>query len=96
MSISHSSDLLKQFAASLGFDVCGVALAQSIDPEDRLGQWLDAGYHATMDWMVRTRDVRQDVAKKLPSAQSVIVVARNYYAGRPETDKGTGRVSRYA
>lgn len=91
------SNSIKDFAASLGFDACGVARADAIDPDNRLGAWIDAGFHATMEWMARTREVRQDVSKKLPGAQSVIVVARNYYAARPAKGDGQGgRVSRYA
>ncbi|MCC6797457.1 MAG: tRNA epoxyqueuosine(34) reductase QueG [Candidatus Hydrogenedentes bacterium] len=91
------SKSIKDFAASLGFDACGIARADdAIDPDNRLGAWLDAGYHATMAWMARTREVRQDVAKKLPGAQSVIIVARNYYSTRPAKSEHEGRVSRYA
>ena len=90
------SKTIKDFAASLGFDACGIARGRDIDPEDRLGAWLNAGYHATMEWMARTREVRQDVSNKLPGAQSVIVVARTYYAARPSKGELEGRVSRYA
>ena len=96
MHPAELSDAIKRSARSLGFDACGVARAAPIDPEDRLGQWLGAGRHATMEWMARTAAVRQDVSKKLEGAQSVIVVARNYFAQRPSAAAGTGRVSRYA
>ena len=96
MPLFLDSKPIKDFAAALGFDACGIARADDIDPNDRLGAWLDAGYHATMEWMARTRDVRQDVSKKLPGAQSVIVVARNYYSTRPIKSENEGRVSRYA
>lgn len=87
---------LKVFAASLGFDACGIASVDDIDPGNHLGKWLDAGLHAGMAWMARTREVRQNVRNKLPGAQSVIVVARNYYSHRPRTQAGMGRVARYA
>ena len=86
----------KAAAADLRFDACGIAEAGPIDPDGRLDAWLAAGHHASMAWMARTREVRQDVEQKLPGAQSVIVVARNYYAERPEDETGEGRVSRYA
>ncbi|MDZ4860674.1 MAG: tRNA epoxyqueuosine(34) reductase QueG [Candidatus Hydrogenedentes bacterium] len=87
---------LKSKAAELEFDACGIAAADDIDPTDHLAQWLAAGYHADMHWMERTRDVRRDIQLKLPGAQSVIVLARNYFIQRPESGKGQGRVSRYA
>lgn len=96
MALPAHSASIKQYAASLGFDACGIAHADAIDPEDRLGAWLDASYHATMAWMARTRELRRDVSKKLPGAQSVIVVARNYYSARPAAGEHEGRVSRYA
>lgn len=96
---STTSDLtarLKTEAFSLGFDACGIARADAPDPDDRLGEWIARGFHADMDWITRTRDLRQDVQQKLPGAQSVIVVARNYYHPPPEQPDGTGKVARYA
>lgn len=87
---------VKAFAASLRFDACGIAAASDIDPEDRLGEWLRRGYHADMGWMAATCDIRRDIRLRLPGARSVVVVARDYYAPRPVTPPGTGRVSRYA
>ena len=96
MPSAAAAKSIKQFATSLGFDACGIAPAGPIDPDNRLGQWLDADYQATMTWMARTRAVRQDANEKLPGAKSVIVVARNYYAQRPAQGPNTGKVSRYA
>lgn len=87
---------VKAHAHELGFDACGVAAASPIDQDDRLGVWLSKGYHAGMDWLARTKTVRQHIEQWLPGVRSVVVVARNYYAPRPEAGEGTGRVSRYA
>ncbi|MBI2433289.1 MAG: tRNA epoxyqueuosine(34) reductase QueG [Candidatus Hydrogenedentes bacterium] len=87
---------VKTYAAGLGLDACGIARVSEADPEDRLGQWLRRGFHADMYWMARTMAIRQDVRLRLPGAQSVIVVARNYYAPRPEQPPGNGKVARYA
>lgn len=87
---------VKARAAELGFDACGIAEAGPVDPEDRLGQWLRAGYHADMDWMARTRNVRQDPRHKMPGARSIVVVARNYYQPGPDPAPGRGKVARYA
>lgn len=67
-----------------------------VDPEDRLGAWLAAGYHADMEWLAASREVRRDVRRKLPGARSVVVVARSYFAPRPAAARGSGRVARYA
>ena len=90
------SRAVKAFTAALGFDACGIAGAGPADPEDRLGQWLAAGYHADMDWMAATKAIRQDPRVKMPGARSVVVVARNYYYPDPEAEAGTGKVARYA
>jgi epoxyqueuosine reductase len=89
---------VKSCASKLGFDACGIAATDPIDPDNRLGDWLAKGYHADMDWIVRTRDLRQNVALKLPGARSVVVVARNYYWPKPIVrDTSTaGKVARYA
>jgi len=96
MTRHDHTKLIKSAAADLRFDACGIAHAGPIDPDGRLDIWLNAGYHGTMQWMARSRDVRLDVQQKLPGARSVIVLARNYYAERPEETRGEGRVSRYA
>ncbi len=93
---AERSRAVKAQAAALGFDACGIAEAGPIDPEDRLGQWLEAGHHADMDWMARTKAIRQDPREKMPTAKSVVVVARNYYHPRPPAPEGSGKVARYA
>ncbi len=87
---------VKTQAQALGFDACGVAAAGDADPKDHLGQWLAQGRHADMDWMARTRAVRQDVFLKVPGARSVVALVKNYYHPRPEQPPGSGKVARYA
>lgn len=87
---------VKDSARALGFEACNIARAGAIDEKDRLGEWLARGYHADMDWMTRTKAVRQDPREKMPGAQSVIVVARSYCRDRPPQPPGTGKVARYA
>ncbi len=91
------STSVKERARALGFEACGIATAGPADPENRLGQWIGAGFHADMAWLARTRDLRQDVTRKLPGTRSVIVVARNYYQPNPPRPKEAhGKVARYA
>ncbi|HNR29927.1 MAG TPA: tRNA epoxyqueuosine(34) reductase QueG [Candidatus Hydrogenedentes bacterium] len=95
-SVAARADQMKRAARELGFDACGIARAEAPDPEDRLGAWLERGYHADMAWMARTRAARQDPQLLLPGAKSVIVVARNYHHPRPEQPPGSGKVAAYA
>lgn len=94
--IERRTERIKQHAAALGFDACGVAAANLVDPDDRLGDWLRREYHADMAWMARSKEVRQDPRRKLPGARAVIVVARNYYHPRPPAGAGAGKVAMYA
>lgn len=87
---------MRDEARRQGFDACGIAAVTPADPEDRLGAWLGRGFAADMKWMGRTKAIRQDVTKKVPGARSVVVVAKNYFADRPEAPAGSGRVARYA
>lgn len=90
------SAAVKARAAALGFDACGIAAAGVIGHAERLDAWLACGYHASMEWLLRTKERRRDIREVLPGAASVVVVARNYFARRPESVCGAGRVSRYA
>ena len=96
MDVTRQSESIKTCAAELRFDACAIAGAGAPDPDDFLGQWLARGYHADMDWFVRTKTTRQDVQERLPGTKSVVVVARNYNHPRPPAQPRTGRVSRYA
>ncbi|MCP4643254.1 MAG: tRNA epoxyqueuosine(34) reductase QueG [bacterium] len=93
---TENAAAVKRAARECGFDACAIARADDVDPEDRLGAWLDAGYHADMAWIRDTHDVRQDVQAWLPGARSVVVLAADYYAPRPDVPANSGRVSRYA
>jgi epoxyqueuosine reductase len=99
---------LKAFAekaASLGFDDCRIAPADSI-PEagSRLREFLDQDFQGTMNWMVDTADRRRSPGALWPEVNSVIMLAMNYGPNdAPENhplahleDKGTGGISVYA
>lgn len=86
---------IKQRARELGFDDCRIAsVAQEAD--DGFDHWLAEGHHADMEWMARTREVRQHVALKVPGARSVIVLAKNYHQPALLPMPETGKIARYA
>lgn len=102
-----TSQQIKQKALALGFHKVGIAVieAETGNVEDSqlshsqispayLRDWLAQGYHADMAWM--TNPKRQDIRAVLPTAQSVICVALNYYTShdRPEGDQ-YAKISRY-
>ncbi|MEY2984843.1 MAG: hypothetical protein RLZZ568_1460 [Cyanobacteriota bacterium] len=94
-SLSHR---LKAAALAIGFHQVGIAAAQpsEADPAaQRLRSWLALGYHADMAWM--TNPQRESVRTLLPTAQSVIAVALNYYTPHRHSDHPShGKISRYA
>lgn len=86
------------YAESLGFDLCRIARAEAPPHAAHFREWLAAGMNADMAWMERNADRRTNPELVLPGAQSVIVLAMNYYqADPPASAPGTkGRIARYA
>jgi epoxyqueuosine reductase len=66
--------------------------------QEVFGHWIDSGNHATMHYLARNREARQDPAKRFPWARSAIVVLVPYAAERPDDvrDSLTGHIARYA
>ncbi|MBC8145417.1 MAG: tRNA epoxyqueuosine(34) reductase QueG, partial [bacterium] len=89
---------LKAHVLSLGFDAVGFAAAERLDEEGvHLEDWLARGYQGSMQWLARNTDRRIDVREILPSARSVIVVARNYYTPHEHSNAAdAAKISRYA
>ncbi|MCO6465860.1 MAG: tRNA epoxyqueuosine(34) reductase QueG [Bradyrhizobiaceae bacterium] len=91
------TELVKDAAIDCGFHAVGVAEAVPlVDPINRYQQWLDNGYHGMLQYMERNVDVRADVTRMLDGAQSVIVVAMNYYTDHQHAPEADGKISRYA
>ena len=97
MSLSSSS--IKAKARDLGFDLCGIAPADSFPELAFLREWLERGYAGTMEWMARSADRRADVRHVVPGARSVIVTGTLYNTDRPysaDLPANVARISRYA
>ncbi|MFQ5502279.1 MAG: tRNA epoxyqueuosine(34) reductase QueG, partial [Phycisphaerae bacterium] len=92
------TQLVKQAAAELGFERCGIARAGPIPREAALLDWLARGRAGSMAYMHRHPGSRRDVREWLPWARSVIVVALNYHRPAPKkpNDQPRGRVAMYA
>jgi len=96
---------IQETAASLGFDLCGVAAAQDFPELERLGDWLDRGYAGEMKYLYDPR--RADLHRAMSGVESVIVCAINYNSSAPystetfdresrQGDSPRGWISRYA
>ncbi len=95
-----TSALVKERAAALGFDACGVAPAEQLPQLAFFQEWLALGYAGTMRFLERSAAQRADIHQALPSAQSVIVTATLYNSDRPfstaSADPSQAQVARYA
>ena len=102
MTMSNMPKLTNQIviekAKQLGFDLVGFAKADLLEDEtEKLQQWLDKGFQASMNYMEKNLHKRKDVKEILPTAKSIISLALNYYTPENHSDKNdVGKVSRYA
>lgn len=95
-----NSEQVKQKAIALGFHQVGIA---TIAPQPSaaehsarlaLESWLAQGFQADMGWMESDR--RKDIRQIMPSAQSIICVALNYYTDHQRSESAEyGKISRY-
>lgn len=96
MSTLTNSSLFS-IAQSLGFDACGVSLADELaDDSIRLKDWLQKGMHGEMEYMARNIEKRCDPTLLVPGAKSVISVLLSYFPGNPQLSVNPPKVSRYA
>ena len=92
------TEQIKSKALELGFSKVGIARADALNTEAvRLNEWLNRGFHASMQWMEKNVDKRTDPSRIVPGARSVISVALNYYTPQEHSvNPKTGKISRYA
>ncbi len=94
------SRLIRESAALLGFERCGIALAAPIGRSAYLAAWLENGRAGSMDYLHRHFKLRADPSAILEGARSVVVVALNYRQhAAPQSDSNStacGRVAMYA
>jgi epoxyqueuosine reductase len=92
-----SSGLIKEYAAELGFDLCGIAEAKSLDKHKSvLADWTNAGMNADMAYLGQNIEKRIDPRILVPGAKSLIVTALNYYTEKKQGWNGVPVLSRYA
>jgi epoxyqueuosine reductase len=92
---------VRALARECGFELAGVARAEPADDIVRYRDWVDAGNAGEMRYLTdRRADVREDPRHLLPSARSIICVAKLYQTPWPHTtqfhDEDRAWISRYA
>ncbi len=94
------TEVVKEKAYELGFDIIGIAPAKRAPHADAYTSWVDSGYAATMHYMTRDVARRKDPRQVLPGAHSVVVVGLSYFVADPPADlwndPSRGRIARYA
>lgn len=95
-NITSHTNLIRQYAAQLGFDFCGIAKARKLDEDAvRLEKWLNKGMHGHMTYMENHFELRIDPSRLVPGAKSVITLLLNYFPAQQQTGDGY-KISKYA
>jgi epoxyqueuosine reductase len=90
------SETIKEAAARLGFDHCGIAKAGVLNEDARrLESWLNKGLHGNMQYMENHFDMRIDPSKLVPGAKSVITLLLNYFPTQQQK-AGAPKIAKYA
>ena len=91
------TQLIKNKTVELGFDACGIALAERLTIEEpRLKEWLEKGYNGQMAYMANHFDKRLDPTLLVEGSKSVIVVLFYYYPPVYQNDASGYKISKYA
>jgi len=91
-----------EWCAELGFQQTGIADIDLHQAEERLGDWLQAEFHGSMDYMARHGSKRSRPAELVPGTLRVISVRMDYLPedqaqAKQLLDDGTSAyISRYA
>lgn len=82
------ADLIKANALSLGFSACGICKAEYVEEktENRYREWIDKGFHGSLDYLDLNHEKRFDPTLLVENAKSVISVAMNYYPERKQPE----------
>lgn len=98
MQKSELTQFIKAEAKSLGFLVCGIAKADSVNEPTSayLAQWVGEGRNGTMGYLQRNSDKRTDPRLLVPGCRSIVCVALNYCPRPQDIVKGRLHLSRYA
>lgn len=92
-----SSKDIKEKAAELGFDLCGIAKARILSEcEPVIKEWIMKGCHDGMKYLERDIPKRLNPSALFPGARSVVVTGLNYFSENMQKAAGSPVISRYA
>lgn len=75
---------IKSWARELGFQQCGIALADLGEEKQRLDEWLARGYHGEMHWLAEHRGMKTQPTLLLEGTIRAISVRMDYLP--PDTE----------
>ena len=92
---------IKQLAEKFGFADCGITNTDNEAAGKRLGQWLDLGYQANMDYMSKHGSKRYRAEELVPGTQRIICLRMDYLDPKLSTlstleDAEQAYIARYA
>jgi epoxyqueuosine reductase len=91
------SVLIKEKAAELGFDLCGIAPSRPlIERGQILSDWCSAGMNGEMNYLARDIEKRINPESLVPDAKSIVVTGLGYYTDNMQSEPGVPVISRYA
>jgi epoxyqueuosine reductase len=91
------SELIKDKANELGFDLCGIARARRLSEyEQVLSRWCSEGMNDKMGYLSRDPEKRVNPDLLFPGAKSIIVTGLNYFTDKRQQDSDVPLVSIYA
>ena len=97
MSKKKITEIIKKKAADLGFSSCGISQARFLKEEEKkFEDWLNHGYHGSMDYLNKNFDKRLDPRKLVHGSKSVISLTYNYYPPKKLVRKNNFIISKYA
>lgn len=95
---SSAADVRQQLeirAKELGFDLFGITPAARPDTLAAFQEWLQQGYHGTMEYLPRRLPAYEHPSGVLPAVRTVIMLGMNYGRGNRSSDL-PGEIAAYA
>jgi epoxyqueuosine reductase len=91
------SVLIKEKAAELGFDLCGIAASRPLMERGKiLADWCSSGMNGEMSYLARDIDKRINPESLVSDAKSLVVTGLSYNTDKMQLEPGVPVISRYA
>jgi epoxyqueuosine reductase len=76
--ISNLADKIKVWGLELGFQQIAITDTNILQADKRLQEWLGKGYHGTMEYLAKHRELRSNPAHLVAETKSIIIARLNY------------------